>query len=311
MRCWCGNTNLSPFSPDYARCDDCQTLVSRALAAGPVDTRVRNDAADFYGRDYWFGHQTDRLGCPDIVSRSRSDLADRCPHWLRSLLAFKLPPAKVLEVGCGHGGFVAMLRQAGYDATGLELSPAIVRFAGETFGVPVLTGPVEDQPTLTPGAFDAVVMLDVMEHLPDPAATLGRCLDLLKPDGVLLVQTPGYPEGRSLADLEAAGHKFPMMLDPAEHLYLFSRSAAARLLAGLGGSHVEFVPAVFGFYDMAFAVGRRPAAKPTEAEQVAALAATTGGRFLQALLDLDDRRLALLEKYRGLRDAARPDARVA
>ena len=96
MRCWCGNDRLTPFSDGYARCDDCQTLVSEALAAGPVDTRVRDDAADLYGRDYWFGHQTDRLGCPDIVARSRADLADRCPHWLRSLLAFKLPPARVL-----------------------------------------------------------------------------------------------------------------------------------------------------------------------------------------------------------------------
>lgn len=302
MRCWCGNDRLSVFSDVYARCDACQTLVSVATADGRVDTRVRDDDADFYGRDYWFGHQTSHLGCPDIVSRSRTDLADRCPHWLRSLLAFKLPPARVLEVGCGHGGFVAMLRQAGYDAVGLELSPSIVRFAQDTFGVPVLTGPVEEQSSLEPGSFDAVVMMDVMEHLPDPAATLGRCLHLLKPDGVLFAQTPGYPEAQSLSALEATGHKFPMMLDPAEHLYLFSRRSAAELFAGLGAGHVEFVPAVFDFYDMAFAVSRRPIRQTAEAARVAALQTTVGGRFLQGMLDLDDRRLALLEKYRDLRD---------
>jgi 2-polyprenyl-3-methyl-5-hydroxy-6-metoxy-1,4-benzoquinol methylase len=299
MRCWCGNDTLSPFCDGYARCDACQTLVSRGMTA-PVDTRVRNDAADFYGRDYWFNHQTQNLGCPDIVARSRADLSERCVHWLRSLLQFKLPPAKVLEVGCGHGGFVAMLRQAGFDATGLELSPSIVKFATDTFGVPVLTGPIEDQ-TIPAGSLDAVVMMDVMEHLPDPERTLRRCLDLLKPDGVLLIQTPAYPERRSLEDLNRSGHKFPMMLDPDEHLFLFSRSSATALLRQVGAGEVGEIPAIFGFYDMSLAASPGPLPRTTVAERDAALAATVPGRFLQAMLDADDRRLALLEKYRALR----------
>jgi 2-polyprenyl-3-methyl-5-hydroxy-6-metoxy-1,4-benzoquinol methylase len=299
MRCWCGNDALSPFCDGYARCDRCQTLVSLALRS-TVDTRVHDDTADFYGRDYWFDHQTQKLGCPDIVSRSRSDLSERCVHWLRSLLQFKLPPARVLEVGCAHGGFVAMLRQAGFDATGLELSPSIVQYARESFDVPVLTGPIEDQ-SLASGSLDVVVMMDVMEHLPDPLKTLNRCLDLLKPDGVLFIQTPAYPERQSLAALNAYGHKFPMMLDPAEHLFLFSLSSAAELFRRLDAPHIEFIPAIFDFYDMAFAVSRRAIVRTTPAEREAALAATVSGRFMQAMLDLDERRLELLGKYRELR----------
>lgn len=263
------------------------------------DTSVRNDAADFYGRDYWFSHQTHKLGCPDIVSRARSDLSDRCPHWLRTLMQFVLPPARVLEVGCGHGGFVAMMRQAGYDATGLELSPSIVQLARETFGVPVICGMLEQQ-AIAEGSLDAIVMLDVMEHLPHPQTTLQRCLDLLKPGGVMFIQTPGYTEGKSLMQMTASGDKFPMMLDPAEHLLLYSRSSAAQIFRALGAEHVQFVPAVFGFYDMAFIVSRQPIVPTTPAQRAATLSASLCGRFLQAILDLDDRRLSLLEKYRAL-----------
>lgn len=300
MRCWCGNDDLAFFGPGYRRCDACQTLVAVAPPPGQADPRVTDDAADYYGRDYWFAHQTEDLGCPDLVARARADLGERCVHWLRSLLRYKLPPARVLEVGCGHGGFVAMLRQAGFDATGLELSPSVVQFAADTFGVPVLTGPVEDQ-SIPAGSLDAVVMMDVMEHLPRPLETLGRCLDLLKPDGVLLVQTPGYPERTSLAALHATGHKFPMMLDPNEHLFLFSPAAAADLFRRLGAAHIEFFPAAFDFYDMAFAVSRSPLPCPLVAERDTALAATVGGRLMQALIDLDDRRLNLLTLYRDLR----------
>jgi 2-polyprenyl-3-methyl-5-hydroxy-6-metoxy-1,4-benzoquinol methylase len=291
---------LKSFGEGYRRCQACETLVVEGHPK-TTDPRVSDESKDLYGNGYWFDHQTSDLGCPDIVSRSRTDLAERCIHWLRSLLQFKLPPAKVLEIGCAHGGFVAMLRQAGFDATGLELSPSIVRLARETFDVPVLTGPIEDQ-SLPPDSLDAIVMMDVLEHLPDPLGTLSCCMKLLKPDGILLTQTPAYPEGMSLRQLHQEKHQFPRMLDPNEHLFLFSRSSAGELFRRLEAPCIEFIPAIFDFYDMSFVASRRPLHRHDAASQSAALCRTVSGRFMQAMLDLDERRLNLLGKYRELRE---------
>ena len=296
MPCWCGNQALSPFCDGYRRCDVCQTLVSMSLDA-PFDPRVRDDATDYYGRNYWFGHQTNELACPDIVARMRSDLPERCLHWLRSLLQFRLPPAKVLEIGCAHGGLVAMLRQCGFDASGLELSPSIIELARKTFDIPVLAGPIEDQ-AIAPASLDLIVMMDVMEHLPRPVQTMRRCLELLRPDGILLLQLPQYPEQKSLAQLQAEGSKFPQMLHPDEHLHLFSRTAVSLLFRQLGAPHIEFIPAIFDFYDMSMVVSQRAIERTSSQARERALCATIGGRFMQAMLDLDDRRLNLLQKYR-------------
>jgi 2-polyprenyl-3-methyl-5-hydroxy-6-metoxy-1,4-benzoquinol methylase len=304
MQCWCGNPDLVEFGKDYRRCPVCETLVAGG-AKKSFDPRVSDESKDLYGKEYWFGHQTEDLDCPDIISRSRSDLAERCVHWLRSLLEFKLPPAKVLEIGCAHGGFVAMLRQAGFDAGGLELSPSIVRLASDTFRVPVLTGPIEDQ-SIPPHSLDAIVMMDVLEHLPDPITTLRRCMELLKTDGILLVQTPAYPEGMSLPQLHHQKHKFPQMLDKNEHLFLFSKSAVCELFHRINISSIEFIPAIFGFYDMSFVVSACPLRRHDLEDQTAALCRTVNGRFIQAMLDLDDRRLNLLAKYREVR-LATPD----
>lgn len=296
MNCWCGNDRLDVFCDGYCLCRQCHTLVSvadnRACAGN-----VHDDTTDFYGRDYWFDHQTANLNLPDITSRARTDLSDRCIHWLRQLLRFVVPPAKVLEIGCGHGGFVSMMRQAGFDATGLELSPAIVEFAQNTFDVPVLCGPIESQ-SIAPNSLDAIVMMDVMEHLPNPLATLGHCLSLLKPTGVMLVQTPAYPAPATIEQLTATGHKFPAMLDPREHLFLYSHQSARQLFDSLGAAEVRFVPAVFDFYDMSFVVGRQKLTERGVGEIDAALSRTRAARLVQAMLDLDDRRLALLSKYR-------------
>jgi hypothetical protein len=140
---------------------------------------------------------------------------------------------------------------------------------------------------------------------------LTRCAHLLKDDGILLVQTPEYPAGKNLDELNAGGHKFPQMLDPGEHLFLFSKQSAAEILRQAGLPHVQFIPAIFGFYDMCFVASRRPIQSIAVADQEAALMKTVPGRMLQGLLDLDARRLELLEKYRSLRRSTSNDVQAA
>src|SRR5581483_10733380 len=176
MTCWCGNADLVEFDREYLRCPRCETLVLRQMPREDV-TAVGADEAGLYGKDYWFNHQEQDVGFPNITQRSRADLPERCVHWLRAVLKYKLPPARTLELGAAHGGFVAMLRLAGFDSTGLELSPWIAEYARRTFDVPTLQGPVERQP-LAPGSLDLIAMMDVIEHLRDPVGTLSACVRL-------------------------------------------------------------------------------------------------------------------------------------
>jgi SAM-dependent methyltransferase len=284
LACWCGNQALEPFAPDYLRCGACEALVSARMPGAEIG-RVADEERDFYGREYWFSHQEQVLGLASIRVRARSDLPERCLHWLRTALRYRLPPARVLEVGCGHGGFVALLRLAGFEAAGLELSPWVVRFARETFDVPVLQGPLEDQ-ALEPGSLDMIALMDVVEHLRDPGATLARCLTLLKPDGIMLVQTPCYPAGAAHETLAARRDRFLECLQPAEHLYLFSAASFRELFRRLGVGEVAFEPAFFAAYDMFAVVGRRPLLSHEPPDIERALGSSAGGRIVQALLDL-------------------------
>ena len=279
--CWCGGGTLPAFGPRYGRCADCGTLV--AHEAPDLRPAPAGSEEGFYGREYWRQHQEQDLGLPGIAQRARDDLAGRCLHWLRALLAHRVPPARVLEVGSGHGAFVALLRQAGFDATGLELSPWVVEFARSAFDVPVLLGPLERH-AIAPGSLDVVVMNDVVEHLPDPAATLAQVGALLAPGGMLMLQTPSAPEDVSHAQLQRAGDSFLKMMDEEGHLFLFSQRAIVRLLQEAGLTAVRFLPAFFG-YDMALLAGRQPLPEVAPAQMEAALLSTPGGRMALALLD--------------------------
>jgi glycosyltransferase involved in cell wall biosynthesis/2-polyprenyl-3-methyl-5-hydroxy-6-metoxy-1,4-benzoquinol methylase len=295
--CWCGNTSLEGFSADYSHCGVCESLIS-VKPLDQSDPRVMDDERDFYGRGYWFEHQTRDLGFPDLMNRARTDLAERCLHWLRVLLKYKLPPAAAIEIGSAHGGFVGMLRWAGFDATGLELSPWVVNYARQTFGVPVLLGPLEDQ-EIAPASLDVIALMDVLEHLPDPEGTLRRCLTLLKLSGILILQTPRYPEGKTYDELAAEGDPFLEQLKANEHAYLFSGRSIRQFLERLGVEYLVFEPAMFAHYDMFLVASRAPLTARSCEEIESALNATPTGRVVRAMLDLDDQNERLKDRLSG------------
>ena len=278
--CWCGNAELLQFGPEYGECQTCGSLVSiRGLP--DEELVVQNDQTDFYGKEYWFDHQQQELGFPDIKARARNDLPERNLHWLKALLKYRLPQADVLELGCSSGSFVALMRHAGYEASGVEMSPWVVAFGKETFDVPVSIGPVESL-DFPPSSFDVIALMDVLEHLPDPEATMRYCLQLLKPDGLLLIQAPQFKEGMSYNALVESHGQFLVQLKSEEHLYLFSERSVKELFRRLGAEYICFEPAIFAQYDMFLAVSRMPLQVNTSEQIESALLQSPSGRIVWA-----------------------------
>ncbi len=230
VRCWCGAEDLEPFRSDYSRCRDCGTVVY-SESIDPEDYTA-GDGTGFYGDRYWRRHVPGVLGLPGLEERARSDLAERAVFHLVKILDY-LRGSRVLELGCGAGSLTYLLRQAGFDATGLELGPAAVELARRRFGVEVHHGlleTLEDQ-----GPYDAIVAVDVLEHLADPSATMTLCARRLTAEGVLFLQTPCYRQD---------GPDWQMLL-PEEHLHLFTESSVEMLLREAGFAAVDVGPSIF------------------------------------------------------------------
>jgi SAM-dependent methyltransferase len=281
--CWCGNDRLEDFSSQYVRCAQCETLVIRNFPLNDL-SQITNEETDLYGANYADRHLHDDYGLPDFATRSREDLTGRCLHWLRSLLHYKLPPADLLELGSFHGGFVGLAKLAGYRARGLDLSPELARQAASMFDVEVLVGPLERQ-DLPLASLDIIALFDVMEHLQDPRGTLEKCRSVLRADGVISIQTPCYPEGRTFRQMQKEKDQFLSLFVP-EHLYLFSKSALKRILSETGFAHCLFEPPVFPQYDMAAFASSKPLVRIDSGVVEMALKLTPGARYTGALLEL-------------------------
>jgi SAM-dependent methyltransferase len=119
-------------------------------------------------------------------SRYRRALGRRPLVGLRSL-----SPGRLLDVGSGRGDLGVVLRQKGWDVTGLEPSEQACQEA-RTRGVETVRGTLQTSGSSLPGDYDAIVFQHSLEHTVDPARDLALARDLLRDDGILVVSVPNF-----------------------------------------------------------------------------------------------------------------------
>ncbi len=107
---------------------------------------------------------------------------------LQRIRGFK-PGGRFLEVGCAGGAFLDAARKAGYTVRGVEFSDDAAQLAREKFGLDVITGDLQAAQFPDAG-FDMVFMGDVIEHLPDPAATVAEINRITAENGLLVLACP-------------------------------------------------------------------------------------------------------------------------
>lgn len=143
--------------------------------------------------------------------------------------------ARLLDVGCGNGGFLMLARAMGWDADGVDFDECAAAQA-RSQGFHVVVGGVEAL-SEQHDVYDVITSSHVLEHVPDPAAHLRTLFSLLKPGGVLWLQTPNLKSlGARLYGSHWRG------LEAPRHLVLFNVKSLRRLLDAVGFVDVRDKP---------------------------------------------------------------------
>ena len=122
----------------------------------------------------------------------------------RALMLELLPPApaRVADLGCGTGTLAGLLTEEGYDVTGVDLSPEMVRRArAKVPGVLFLEADAS-APPLDPASYDVVLSRHVLWAMPDPQAALERWAALLREGGRLVLVEGRWSTGAGLTGSE-------------------------------------------------------------------------------------------------------------
>ena len=203
------NRRLSTVQFRYDRCSECRVI----FLQNPPD-----DLEEFYRDDYY--------RTPSLVELSRA--AERESYQVGHVRRH-VTGGRLVEIGAAWGVFAKQARDAGFDVLCIEMDPRSCRFVEAQLGVRVVESnePQTVLQHLQPS--EVVVLWQVLEHLPDPVATLQAAIDNLAEGGVLVLATPN-PESLGFRIM---GPRWPHV-DAPRHLWLFPMDTVSGWLEARG-----------------------------------------------------------------------------
>lgn len=167
--------------------------------------------------------------------------------------------AKVLDIGCGGGLFLSLLKEQDAQVIGIELSDSRAQYAKSKHGLEIHKRPIESDFWQTGYAnhFDAVTLWDVIEHVNFPLQTLQSAAKVLKEGGLLLIDTPcrdSFYHRFGELTYRLTGGRFPTFLNAmySSHLFghkqIFSTGEMRQLFEAVGFEIVD----LHKFHELSF-----------------------------------------------------------
>ena len=204
---------------DVLRCSTCGLARTNPILA-------ETELADYYAQDYY--GTGERKFAPPL---------EKLVQWTNQMrgrrLLSRLGPReaghtrrRILDIGCGRGGLLRTLSALDCDCYGLERADFTP--PGDAAGFTYKFGELLAQ-DFPEESFDLVVIWHVLEHLPDPAATLGQATGLLRPGGVLALAVPNFASRQARWFTVDWFH-----LDLPRHLWHFTANDLNGLCESLG-----------------------------------------------------------------------------
>jgi SAM-dependent methyltransferase len=200
----------------------CQQCGLARLDPQPSPEELRR----YYPDTYWFAPDRSFVGRMEewyrrVVLRGHVRFVERALRGSRAR-------GPLLDVGCGGGLFLGMMRRRGFRVVGLDSSREAAVVAWRHQHVPAVVANLERAP-FRPGSFAGITMSHVLEHLPDPCVYLAAAHRLLEPDGRLVVNVPN-----------AASLQFHLLgrrwngIDVPRHLFDYRDRDVERVLEVMG-----------------------------------------------------------------------------
>jgi SAM-dependent methyltransferase len=143
---------------------------------------------------------------------------------------------RLLDAGCGAGGFLKFAEKSGWSVSGLDASEAAVRYSVETQRLNVALADLNLY-EFPQKSYDVIWAFHVLEHLSDPLHFRKSVASALEPDGVFYLGLPFYPRRRIRSHqlLYKIGiANYPFSFDLPDHISYFDAKTLRQTLANIG-----------------------------------------------------------------------------
>jgi 2-polyprenyl-3-methyl-5-hydroxy-6-metoxy-1,4-benzoquinol methylase len=179
----CGSSSSSLwFEKDWfrhVRCANCSMVYMNPRMNREATHAFYNSNANAIYNEIKFDKAPASTSRDDKINLDNLRLLNQVRNGVRGAL---------LEIGSAKGYFLSKAKEAGYAIYGLELNQVNYEYSRRLLGNTILDKDLLDA-NFENGRFDVVYMRDVIEHIPDPAAFLREVNRVLKPGGMVFLDT--------------------------------------------------------------------------------------------------------------------------
>lgn len=231
VRCMnCGLVYINPQPEDMGQ------YYPESYAPHNVDMNIKVNPSLIKTLELFYGYSQKRLDSIDKIKF--------IPKYLEVTLKnnyffYRIPygsDKKLLDIGCGNGGYLLKLKRLGWDAEtqlyGVELPNSALKKLKENERLNIIEGDFM-KVDLPENYFDIVTLRHVLEHLSDPLGAMKKVYDILKSDGLVLINAPNFKSVEAFL-FKGKYHN----IDAPRHLFHFTPESLGKLLDKVG-FHVE------------------------------------------------------------------------
>jgi 2-polyprenyl-3-methyl-5-hydroxy-6-metoxy-1,4-benzoquinol methylase len=198
-------------------CSQCGFLFAIKLAGAPAPNYESGYHSDFIERDM------------------KADTLERYEALLKELGSMA-PGRRLLDIGCGAGGFLNFARSLGWSVSGIDGSQAAVQHALNAYRLDATVADL-NRHELQPGDYDVIWSFHVIEHLSDPLHLIRSAAAALVPNGLIFIGTPFYSRARirlhQLLYKIGAAH-YPFDFNLPDHISYFGMRTLRALCSTVG-----------------------------------------------------------------------------
>jgi SAM-dependent methyltransferase len=206
------------------KCDNCN-LVAQDL--GWDEKKLR----DYYEKDYQSTNSlvTGESQSPEEHFTDRMKTIDSVFAKIKPLLK---PDSRILEVGCGAGELLSLIKPIVKHCVGVELNTPFVGFIKSELGIDAYA---EDVNKLKlDEKFDLIISISTLDHMPNPLAALVSMKKMLAPGGKVYVEVPNIDEALNHLLPQATRAKYNEFFWHRAHLFYFSKDTISALFKKAG-----------------------------------------------------------------------------
>ena len=206
------------------KCRECG-LVKQELQASADELR------GYYEKEYQETHSLQRseIQSPAQHFNDRIKTITRQFEEIKPYLHEKMD---VLEVGCGVGALLSLIKPYAKYCVGVELNTSFINFLEQELGI---EGHAQDMFTIDfKRKFDLIVMIDTLDHLPNPIEVLEYLRNLLKPGGRMWIEVPNLDEALNFFLPQPNQLEFNTFFWQKAHFFYFSKDTITKAFRRVG-----------------------------------------------------------------------------